>query len=753
MQQMKKTSDHAPKRKLQEIVKEYQPYQKVITIRQDVEGMLPYEIELPDAPDPKEFINYGLPKEEQYFVYEAKPDWLTKLNRMKRADAMKVAKTNAEINAWIASQWDKRKNGIFIYINGKPLHIPGKHWFYLNYYTIKGQIPDFLWVDLEYFYWYEFCILRDSTVYGGIELAKRRDGKSYRAACNMLEYISRQYEAFAGILSKNGGDAQELFGRGIVMAWRRLPFFFNPKFDNKTFPVKELAFRDASRGGEKLDLSDLLTASGDVDGLNSRIEARNTVNNAFDGEQLGAIDFMTRGLTLIMDEAGKWQEEKTVHIGRAWDKHKECLRVGTKKVGVAMLTTTIEEMASGGRGFVELWKQSDRSSKSRLGETESGLVPFFKKASECLVTDEYGFPIIGKPSERDSAYLKQKYLDEGEKVKVELGYHLMGGEEIWQAEYDACSSAKARQEYIRKYPPSIKKAFASVNNECQFDKEILDASKARFFYGDPCCEKFNLKNVGTEDEPKVEAEWCSNGKYKAPRKLIEHIQANYANQIYRGEDGFWRPRNIDKGLIGSDAFKSSKILAKEGSNGTLVTYFRRDYGLDPEGTPELDLMTDDYGIWYGDRPPSVDEYCREAIKLCVFLGMKVFPETNVDAVRNFFLANGMQYFLYHRKEQKYEQGQIVTKTAAVAGMQTIGGTRSDDMIAMMQSWVIRCGMRCKFEEIIDDCLKLEPNNWSPYDTFVGAVYALFGIQSDTKPHRSKDTQKKADVAGMLWEAR
>ena len=52
---------------------DYEDYNKYVTLLDGIADIQPYFVELPDAPPIEKFINFGLPKEKQFFVREHIP--------------------------------------------------------------------------------------------------------------------------------------------------------------------------------------------------------------------------------------------------------------------------------------------------------------------------------------------------------------------------------------------------------------------------------------------------------------------------------------------------------------------------------------------------------------------------------------------------------------------------------------------------------------------------------------------------------
>jgi hypothetical protein len=77
----------------------------------------------------------------------------------------------------------------------------------------------------------------------------------------------------------------------VVPVYNSYPFFFKPIQDGTTNPRMELAFREPSK---RITKKNKVSSRGDA--LNTIINWKNTVNNAYDGEKVHR---------LYLDESGK----------------------------------------------------------------------------------------------------------------------------------------------------------------------------------------------------------------------------------------------------------------------------------------------------------------------------------------------------------------------------------------------------------------------------------------------------------------
>ena len=83
-----------------------------------------------------------------------------------------------ELKEFIEDCWRYRLGGFWFKIQGKPVYITGKHWFYLSCYHLDIGLPDYREVDRQLFYAWEY-VEKDPKCYGLCFVTMRRAGKCF----------------------------------------------------------------------------------------------------------------------------------------------------------------------------------------------------------------------------------------------------------------------------------------------------------------------------------------------------------------------------------------------------------------------------------------------------------------------------------------------------------------------------------------------------------------------------------------------
>lgn len=674
----------------------YEEFNREKILCDGIADMLPYTIELPKPPSEDKIINFGLPPEEQFFQRVKIPNEIKRINLLSREEQQRVIDKNASLARFIEEQWRKRYEGEWQWVNGKLLYLTGVNWSYLNYCNIDIGLPYFRTTDMEFFWWWEYCVVGDERATGGINFTRRREGKTYKGGWIVLEYVSRNAESQGGLQSKTNTDAVSAFSKAIVRPWRRLPFYFSPIFDNGTNPKKELTFRQSGKRGKSIDIEQMISGKE----LNSWIQARPSVAEAFDGEKLHRI---------FTDEPGKTTE---YDVNEQYSFVRPCLEQDGVIIGKALYSTTVEDMErKGGANFKELFEKSSRDKITELGQTETGLVQFFTPSYRNYKFNQWGFPVINTPTKQEQAYLK----------KIKDPNWNKGGLEIIESTRKGFTNGAERQAYIRKFPNTIREAFRSSAKDCLFDLNIINDRLEEFVFKNKYTTKGNFKWRDDKKDTEVIFVPAADGRWEISYQLPQER----SNMIV-WQSGKKYPANADKFTAGADPFKYNSTSANKPSKGATYIWAYYDHSVDQMYDDEF-MVTDDFIAEYLYRPSTKEIYCEDVLMACVYYGCQVFPEINVPAVWDHFISRGYENYLKYEQRPVRKGGFQKLKTSAQPGATTVGDKIKSRMFATMESYVQTHGHRCKFPNLLEALRDVQYDDVSPYDAFVAAAYARMGM--------------------------
>jgi hypothetical protein len=678
---------------------DYKDYNPHVALCDNIPEIETYFITLPTTPPPIEkFKNYGKEVMKQIYYRDRVPDKLMKLNRLDRDEAFAVAMKDKECADFIAMAWDKRLNGEWVLINGNPLYITGSYYFYLNFYQLDIGFPAFRYNDLKQFWLWDFEVVKNNRVYGLCDLNRRRSGKTYKAGSILLDYVTRNENSFAGAQSKSDADAESLFHKAIVSPFRKLPFFFKPTYDKAGKMKKDIAFTD----------------NGVTEGtLESWIDYRSSTDTAYDGEKLHRY---------FMDEGGKMKPP--ADPVKMWDKVKPCLIEDDKIIGKCIVSTTIEEMEKGGlEKFIKLWADSSRLEAdgkiNELGETLSGLIPYFTPSYECYLWDRFGYPIIDNPS----GYQLEDRRKQCSEEDFKLGLDKLGAKEYLDLKFRSIKDQRKKQDEIRKFPRTVTEAFRSSATHCHFNLGIINDRMSEYLFDKEKGKvrgNFEWKD-GQED---TEVIWrpTPNGRWLMAY-VLDQEQSNR-----KGENGGKRmPLNFDKFVIGCDPFKYNVTTSNKPSHGAGYQWMYFDQSIDGQ-KDEIDWLTDDFVGEYLYRPATTDLFAEDMLMWAIYSSCKVNPEMNADIISKHFVRRGYEKYLHYGKKLVKKDGVVQIKENINSGATTLGGAMKDSLFASVDWYIETHGNRCKFPNFLTDCREVGYDNISPFDSFVAGAYTLMPVR-------------------------
>lgn len=530
-------------------------------------------------------------KEEQFWERTPLPaDWAKKRRLEIKNQADDEDYYDPALEAFREQEWKRRLCGVWVYMNGKPVYLPGVYYFYLNWWLIDDGYPKYREPDRKFFYVWKYCE-EDSRCAGLIETTKRRAGKTYRGGCIVYEYCSRVMEATGGMQSKTLEDVKKnVFQKAIIHPFKKLPDFFMPVFDQSKSltPTTELRFIKTAKKGKN--------AMADIDKpeLNSIIDYRSSDEHSYDGYKLHRY---------FVDEAGKTMEAdiyKRHHVTRY------CLEVDGHWIGKALYSTTVEDMESGGANFKKLWSDSDANVRDANGRTKSGFYRYFTPAFATLFFDKYGQPDIEQG--------KQYYLNERAGLADRP---------------TALSSAK------RKSPFDEHEMFFIDGERCLYDTEKLNYQLDALSYKENVTTRGNFVWENGVRDSRVMWEPYRDGKWEICWLFDQPEESN--NVMRRGALCF--PNNTTKFVAGADPFSHDVTVDNRRSDGAGLVL--KKFNAMESGSP----FNHAFVCKYRARPPAASMYYEDMLKMAVYFGCQILFENNKNNWKDYFVQRGYEAFL------------------------------------------------------------------------------------------------------------
>jgi hypothetical protein len=702
-----------------QILARYQDADKSVWVNTNDRDLSPIEITLPEPPEPHLIDNFGLPAHEQMWHPPKFPKRLKELQTKYETldEIWEELEDHKDIYSeeidFIKLQWERRIKGYWFYNNGVPTYIDGWHYFYCGWWHIDVGLPKYRDRDRRFFLFarkiytetkypkcnkegfairdtkgnYEWIETGHRLFYGFNYPKHRREGATYKAECINYEIISRTSGAWGGIQSMNDVQAKKCFLKHLVGPWKRLPFFFKPNYEGSTSPKTELSFtppavRLSSRGS--LTNSEL--------GLESKIDFEMADSSAYDGDKL----YFHHD-----DEVGKLKKGLS-----CWDRHavvKECLAIGGSIIGFTIKTSTVGEMEKGGgKAFKEQCKMSDYYERNLNGQTKSGLANLFMPGDDGLedFIDPYGMSISGTPNKAQASYIGRKIGAREYLLNIRTGY---------------LSEQEKLSEQIRLYPLRFAECFRTSSKSSGFNMMKLETYIDDLTLAKQPIIRGNFEWKENIRDSSVVFVASSHGKF-----LVSHqLNDNESNRKFRNdEDNLWEPGNTQWGSAGGDPFKFNITKGNRYSNGGGAVVKK---GKIKDGNFKMKRK---FACTYSFRPPDKRIYAEDMLKMCIYYGVKMFPEINVPYLWDYFDERGYVHYLLYKYDPK-------TFTFSKTPGEQTGEKIKQNIFSEWQSFIENEADEENHIEVLEECRDIDgPEDMTNYDLFTAGGYALLGTISD-----------------------
>lgn len=590
--------------------------------KREVYGFSIYE---PDAPDDKDCINYGLPPEDQIF----RRTWLPPQVRTPNSRNVDPNNpwTEEEVDAWIDSEYQRRFNGVWMFLDGDKIWIPGPFYVFLNYWKLLSKVEvKFIYTALE-LWWIWIDTVRDQNWDGLLDFKCRQIGDTEFVIFMIWEYISRVRGKKACMQSALGEDHVEKSYDRLVFGQKEMMWFFKPINRGTDVPAEGLEFRYPTEiiTSQKLRDNQAINGSNLHGGVNFEYPEINS-QVLFGPYKERYFDGGTYGRAYI-DEFGKAEMFDPAKLLRVLQPAINN-RIIDKQVGKIIGTSTVEEMKSG-KSLLwsrKLWDQSKPIMGPAGFTSLNRMRRIFRGALDRAPVDRHG-----------------KALKEAEKSKIEAK----------TKEYLESGDIVGMLEHQRANPLTIEEVFRSANDSSQFDINKL-ASRQMYINS----EDYKHHRTGTKIKPFVrgnlrwkddnpetrEVIWepNSNGKWQisAHPKDFGFIENDQIRGQYKS-----RPNNTNAFIAGVDPFEQKKLVNTESySLGGIAVKRRLDRLIDKDDDSTRYYQFDDESrnIKAGD-PVNDGEYFVTNRYCCVYLYRHADPEDFYDDNMKTMVYYGCQF--------------------------------------------------------------------------------------------------------------
>ena len=637
--------------------------------------------------------------EEQVWVKEEYPKALSKIKSVFDWDRY-PSNFKEQWYDYIDTEFKRRSEGFWFYNKGVPTYITGTHYMYLQWSKIDVGAADYRESNRLFFIFWEAC-KADQRCYGMAYLKNRRSGFSFMASGETVNMATISSDSRFGILSKSGADAKKMFTDKVVPISLNYPFFFKPIQDGMDRPKTELAYRvPASKlTRRKLDQGE---KPGELEGLDTTIDWKNTGDNSYDGEKLKL---------LVHDESGKW--ERPDNILNNWRVTKTTLRLGSRIVGKCMMGSTSNALDKGGANFKKLYENSNVTKRNRNGQTSSGLYSLFIPMEwnyEGFI-DTYGNPVFDTPEEP----VEGPY---GELID-------QGVIEHWQNEVDGLKNDQdGLNEYYRQFPRTEQHAFRDEAKESLFN---LTKIYEQIDYNEEVqngmqVTQGNFQWEGGEQDSNVIFAPNTNGRFKVswvpPKKLQNCVIV---------KNGVKYPGNEHIGAFGCDSYDISGTVDKRGSKGSLhgLTKFSME-----DAPPNM------FFLEYIARPQTAEIFFEDVLMALAFYGMPLLCENNKPRLLYYLKRRGYRGFSMNRPDKLWNKLSVTEKD--IGGIPNSSEDIKQAHAAAIESYIenyvgqVTEGVYgdTYFQKTLEDWAGFNINNRTKFDATISSGLAIMACNKN-----------------------
>lgn len=667
-------------------------------------------------------LNIGLPMQplksqiQNHDVYKGGQRW----KRQEIPAGLDASNFNEkQFETYIDEQYQKREQGLWIYLNGKPVWLTGLYWFFLQWVRIEEDYPNLRIIQNELMIFWEAC-KADSRSFGMQYVKNRRIGASSLAVAELLESGTIYEDKWMGLVSKTGEDAKEIFDR-IVTSFKRLPPFFKPEIDGTNSPKKVLSFKEQTK---KRAQGEIVKAD---EGNNTSISWHTTSKNAMDGKRI---------FRSLLDESGKFPSD--VPFDKYWSVVRTSHIKGRVIFGKSMVVSTVNAMDDGGREYKRIWDRSDANERDGNGRTQSGLYRIFIAAKYCLegYFDQFGFSVVEDPKEPIIA-------DDGTYIKEGSVTYLSNTLESLKnnpADYN---------EQLRQFPDSERDAFRDEAGNCDFNLvqiiEQLEHNENELEeneYGNNEVERGNFH--WKDGIPDTEVIWTpdmENGRFWIAKSC--HPPKEYRNRkvkkMLHGVTA-WAPENEHIGCFGVDPYNRSKTVDNRGSKGSI--HLSTKYNTGP-------FPNEAFILEYIDRPLKVEYFYEDVIMAMVYYSMPMLAELSNEQFLQTVKDRGYRHFSLNNP---FKQWSDLTPTEKEFG----GMPPQDAKIGEQQFYAIEAyvqdfiGMArvgtnrmvgemgyMPFTRTLNQWKDVDTTKRTKYDAYISSSLSRIGNQKRVKPEEAE----------------
>lgn len=604
---------------------------------------------------------------------------------------------NEEQMSFLLQELHRIIHGVWISINGNVIWISGINYFFLNYWKLEsGDYPGYRHTDVKFFWWWKICE-DDIRCLGTIFTKFRRQGASSRGTCIAVYYGITEENIKCGIVSKTNKDAKDIFAGMVVNGFKQLEDFLKPETTGSDRSASSL---NIAKQAERMSKARKIV--GKQEGLNNKIDFESTTINAYDGKRLRY---------LMLDESGKFPSE--VPFTRYWAIVRRCFMVGVRRVGLAYVPSTVNEMDKGGAEFKKVWDASNHLSKAFDGSTASGLFKYFQPAYDGFegYIGEYGESIIENPTIEQIEYLRS--IGCPDPTIGAKDYQLRERKKLQEMDDEISLS-----EYIRQHPHVEREAFYKVAKDSHFNPMHVNLQLENIEKVEIKPRRVNfVRDIHTE---KVKMMDAHDGRWLT---IWDFPDPSLSNKCSMRRGGL-EPLNTKDFAMGCDPFSHTVV---SGKGSMAAAFIHRKY------TP-LDPYNSDMPIaMYWARPKKKDTMFSDWALAAEYFGCKIGVEEINDEYYTWFTDNQLEKFLIWTPAALSRTNQ--NKAIKVRpGIPATSQKAIEYHLTIMVDYMLHNWNKVWFAELLLDMMDFDVEDRTVSDLTMGFGYSLITAKEmDIRP--------------------
>jgi len=745
-------------------------------------------ISLPKPPPLETIDGYGEHPDNQFFKRKKTPVRLVEIEKEVLRELQNIKKDNRqetitgykiidkfwekfdsmsaeyeEERTFIKHIWWNRIYGYWFFNNGKPTYITGRHFMFLNFFTMPDVkenegypeyrdrhrreylFRDYLLVAHHTFAkrdergWalpeedghYEMKDLGCPLFYGVIHPKSRRNGSTIMGLSNMIEGAERGRGRYSTLISKDGDSTEEHYTLRLLPAWGNRPSYIKPIWNGsssptqiKYFPPKNSYVTDGLMG-----VIDYTSSAGVVKKDGSKFN--------------GFIEF---------DEEGKTE----VDVLQRWNVYKNSMALGdgTIIIGSCSHDSTVEDINASGKAFLDMLETSDFYQRGETGQTTSGLAAMVFPAYDGQegFIDFFGMSVIGIPTEKQI------------KMRPDASFAILGkGALQYQTEKrddfikkGTPAAMQSYREYIKKYPHRSSELTLGTSGDMGFDYEIIDKRIAELrqlkSFGKLPVKIGNFYRRGNDPEGLVYWKTEENGRFE----ISIDIDPRMANLKKRSMGWSvkvgkfipqWEPVYKSRFTLGADPVeynnKRDNVDTSRQSDPAMTINWEFDPNID-KGENPWEYETDSCVLFYRYRPKSVTDYCEDVLMAAEYIGAMIYPESNKTRLIEYVIDRGRGGYL------KYDVDIKTGKVKEQPGYWAATSSKSDGF-GLVKDWIVNHAHKCNHIRLLEEIRNIRSmDELTKYDGLASWIAARMGSQSSYGKMVDNRSQQKVDLSKCSW---